>query len=47
MTQDPEIHAKKDNREGLNWARIAGITVAIAVHVAAMLLLLAPRKSVV
>ncbi|KRD73531.1 energy transducer TonB [Lysobacter sp. Root983] len=43
MTQDLEIHAKKDDdREGLNWARIAGITSAIAVHVAALLLLLAP-----
>src|SRR3970040_1387171 len=42
MTQDPEIHAKKVDREGLNWARIAGLTAAIAVHVAALLLLLAP-----
>lgn len=43
MTQDLEIHARTDDdREGLNWARIAGITIAIAFHVAALLLLLAP-----
>ena len=43
MTQALESHAKKDDREeGLNWARIAGITSAIAVHVAALLVLLAP-----
>ncbi|MBF6023262.1 energy transducer TonB [Lysobacter niastensis] len=42
MTQDFEIHKKDDDREGLNWARIAGITMAIAVHAAALLLLLAP-----
>nr|MBA2238129.1 energy transducer TonB [Lysobacter sp.] len=42
MTQDLEKPAKKDHAEGLNWARIAGMTVAIAFHVAALLLLLAP-----
>ena len=37
MTQDLEIHARKDDdSEGLNWARIAGITMAIAVHAAAL-----------
>ncbi len=43
MTQDLELHARNDDdRDGLNWARIAGITIAIAFHVAALLLLLAP-----
>ncbi len=43
MTQDLELQVRKDDdREGLNWARIAGITCAIAVHAAALLLLLAP-----
>ena len=43
MTQDLEIHASHDDGdEGLNWARIAGITMAITVHAMALLLLLAP-----
>ncbi|MBX9401022.1 energy transducer TonB [Lysobacter sp. BMK333-48F3] len=43
MTQDLELQVRNDDdREGLNWARIAGITCAIAVHAAALLLLLAP-----
>src|SRR5690606_16273088 len=44
MTEQLPTHYKHDNRddEGLNWPRIAGITVAIAVHVAALMLILAP-----
>ena len=33
---------QKDREDGLNWARIAGISAAIAVHVAALMLLMAP-----
>ena len=33
---------QEDRDEGLNWARIAGISAAIAVHVAALMLLMAP-----
>ncbi|MBA3486113.1 MAG: hypothetical protein H0T88_02790, partial [Lysobacter sp.] len=42
MTQDLENPVRKDPEDGLNWARIAGMTVAMAFHVAALLLLLAP-----
>lgn len=44
MTEQLPIHHKHDreNDDGLNWPRIAGITLAIAVHVAALLLMLAP-----
>ena len=42
MTQALEIHTHDDEPEGLNWARITGITMALAVHVGALLLLLAP-----
>ncbi|WP_133479816.1 energy transducer TonB [Cognatilysobacter segetis] len=42
MTQ--YTHATRDN-EGLNWARIAGISSAIAVHVAALLLILVPATA--
>ena len=46
MTQDLENHAtNQDDREGLNWARIAGITMAMTVHGAALLLLLAPMTA--
>jgi protein TonB len=33
---------KKDEDEGLDWARIAGFTLVVAIHAAALLLLLAP-----
>src|SRR3546814_2913495 len=45
MTEQQPIYPKHDDRDdddGLNWPRITGITLAIAVHVAALLLLLAP-----
>ena len=35
-------HEDRDEASGLNWARIAGISFVIAVHAAALLLLLAP-----
>ena len=35
-------HEDRDEALGLNWARIAGISFVIAVHAAALLLLLAP-----
>lgn len=35
-------YQEDDRDEGLNWARIAGISAAIAVHVAALMLLMAP-----
>lgn len=42
MTENLPKSDKNDDREGLNWARIAGLAFAIAVHVAALLVLLAP-----
>ena len=33
---------QEDREQGLNWPRIAGISAAIAVHVAALMLLMAP-----
>ena len=44
MTETTASHEYTDDREdeGLNWARIAGISAAIAVHVAALMLLMAP-----
>ena len=33
-------YQEDDRDEGLNWARIAGISAAIAVHVAALMLLM-------
>ena len=33
---------QEDREEGLNWPRIAGISAAIAGHVAAWMLLMAP-----
>ena len=33
---------QEDREDGLNWPRIAGMTAAIAVHVAALMLLMAP-----
>ena len=41
MTQDLPTPDKNDD-EGLNWPRIAGMTFVIAVHAAALMLLLAP-----
>ena len=47
MTQDLHTPATKvkDDSEGLNWARIAGITMAIAVHAGALLMMLAPMAA--
>ncbi|HEU4814284.1 MAG TPA: energy transducer TonB [Xanthomonadaceae bacterium] len=42
MTENLPKSDKNDDREGLNWARIAGLAFAIAMHVAALLVLLAP-----
>src|SRR3546814_11992740 len=45
MTEQQPIYPKHDDRDdddGLHWPRITGITLAITVHVAALLLLLAP-----
>jgi len=41
MTQDLPTTDKNDD-DGLNWPRIAGMTFVIAVHAAALMLLLAP-----
>ena len=35
-------HRDEDREAGLNWPRITGIAFAIAVHLGALLLLLAP-----
>ena len=41
MTEDLATIEKKDHRDvGLNWPRIAGFSFAIALHAAALLLLL-------
>ena len=47
MTQDLHTPATKvkDDSEGLNWARIAGITMAIAVHAGALFMMLAPMAA--
>ena len=43
MTQDLAQSENKDDREGgLSWPRITGISFALALHAAALLLLLAP-----
>ena len=43
MTQDLAQTEKKHDREGgLSWPRITGVSFAIALHAAALLLLLAP-----
>jgi len=43
MTEDLAHIEKNDNRDsGLSWPRIAGFSFAIALHAAALLLLLAP-----
>ena len=43
MTQDLATPENNDDREGgLSWPRIAGISFALALHAAALLLLLAP-----
>lgn len=43
MTEHLAYIEKKDDRDsGLSWPRIAGISVALALHAAALLLLLAP-----
>ena len=43
MTQDLANTEKNDDHEGgLSWPRIMGISFAIALHAAALLLLLAP-----
>ena len=41
MTQRLPTTDKKED-EGLDWARIAGFTLVVAIHAAALLLLLAP-----
>jgi protein TonB len=42
MTDRLPTTDKKDEDEGLDWARIAGFTLVVAIHAAALLLLLAP-----
>ncbi len=44
MTETTARYEYQEDRDddGLNWARIAGISAAIAVHVAALMLLMAP-----
>ena len=43
MTQPLPIHDKRDRDDpGLNWSRITAISFAIALHIAALMLLLVP-----
>ena len=42
MTERLPKTDKNDEDEGLDWARIAGFTLVVAIHAAALLLLLAP-----
>ena len=43
MTQHLPTHDKRDREEpGLNWSRITAISFAIALHIAALMLLLVP-----
>ena len=48
MTETTARYEYTEERDdGLNWARIAGISAAIAVHVAALMLLMAPILSLI
>lgn len=42
MTLRSTTTNRNDEDEGLNWARIAGFTMVVAFHAAAIMLLLAP-----
>ena len=42
MTDRLPTTDKKDEDEGLDWARITGFTLVVAIHAAALLLMLAP-----
>ena len=42
MTQRSTTTDRNDEDEGLNWGRIAGFTMVVAFHAAAIMLLLAP-----
>ena len=45
MTQNLRTYSSDEQDEGLNWSRVTGYTLVIAIHVAAILALLAPVSS--